>query len=117
MLRAGALRQRGTIQTRTEVSDGHDGFVDPTWTAVRARVPIRIRPLQGRDLERARQVDPRVSHDVTLRYWRDYPTDLAGGRARLVYHDLSDRMFEIIGPPIDVDERHVELRLLCKEIQ
>jgi SPP1 family predicted phage head-tail adaptor len=114
MLRAGVLRQRVTIQRSTEISDGHDGFTQ-TWSSVWSRIPARVRPLVGRDLERARQTDPRVSHEVTLRYWRAYSTDLAGGRTRIVYHDLSDRTFEPIGPPVDLEERHVELTLLCRE--
>jgi head-tail adaptor len=116
-MNAGDLRHRVTIQTLTEVSDGHDGFSDPTWASVARlrRLPARVRPLAGRDLERARQVDPRISHDVTLRYWQAYTTDLDGGRARLVYHDLADRTFEIVGPPVDAEEKHVELTMLCKE--
>lgn len=104
-----------TIQTRTEVSDGHDGFLDPVWTTVHARWPARVRPLLGRDLERARQVDARISHEVAFRYWRDYPTELDGGRAQLVYHDLADRTFEIVAAPIDREEAHVELVLWCRE--
>src|SRR5262245_16548471 len=114
MTTAGEYRQRVTIQTRAEVSDGHDGLTE-SWTNVHARWPARVLPLAGRDLERARQIDPRISHEVTFRYWRDYPTDLDGGRARLVYHGLTDRSFEIVGPPIDVDELHVELMMLCRE--
>lgn len=114
MVPAGALRQRVTVQTVTEVSDGHDGYTDTTVT-VHARIPARVQPLMGRDLERARQIDPRISHEVCLRYWRAYATDLDGGRVTLVYHDHADRRLEVIGPPIDVDERHVELRLLCRE--
>lgn len=115
MLPAGDLRHRVTVTTVIEVSDGHDGLVD-TPVTVWTRVPARVNPLVGRDLENARQIDPRISHEVTLRYWKAYPTDLDGGRAKLVYHDLADREFEIISPPVDVDERHIELKLLCKEL-
>lgn len=119
MLTAGELRHRVTIQARAETSDGHGGFTDPTWSTVRSRVAAKVRPLAGRDLERARQIDPRVSHEVTLRYWRDYPTDLDGGRTRLLYHPSSnssdDRTFEIVTPPIDVEERHEALQVMCRE--
>ncbi len=119
MVTAGELPQRVTVESRTATPSG-DGFTE-TWTAVRRRLSARVAPLQGRDLERARQVDPRISHAVTLRYWRDYRTDLAAGRARLVYHptsmDADDRVFEIVGAPIDVDEAHVHLDLTCRELQ
>ena len=123
-LLAGELPHRVTIQARGEVSDGHRGFTH-LWppdggTTVRARVPAKVEPLQGRDLERARQVDPRISHAVTLRYWRAYRADLAGGRTRLVYHPSSisadDRLLEIVGAPIDVEEAHVKVVVPCREV-
>jgi SPP1 family predicted phage head-tail adaptor len=115
---AGELRHRLTVQTRTEVSDGHDGFTE-SWNAVpkRTRIAGKVRPLQGRDLERAKQTDARISHEVTVRYWHDYRTELAGGRARLIYHDRTDRTFEIVAPPVDVEERHEQLVLQCRELQ
>ncbi len=114
MLTAGEMPQRITIEMLSQVSDGHDGFVDH-WAAVHTRIPAKIRPLIGRDLERARQVDPRITHDVTLRFWRNYRDDLAGGRSRFIYHDTVDREVEIIGPPVDKDEAHDELIQTCKE--
>ena len=113
-MESGTLRHRVTVELRTDVSDGHDGVVE-TWAALHARIPAMISPLHGRDLERARQIDPRISHEVALRFWRSYHDDLASGRARLVYHDTEDRTFEIVAPPLDVDERHIELRLMCQE--
>lgn len=115
MIAAGEFRQRVTVQTMPEVSDGHDGFVDPQPVTVQARIPARVRPLVGRDLERARQIDPRITHEVTVRYWRNYPTDLDGGRARLVYHDEDNRTFEIVSAPVDIEERHIQIQMLCKE--
>lgn len=113
---AGALAQRMTVETRTQVSDGHDGFTE-SWEALKSRIAARVRPLVGRDLERARQIDPRVSHEVTLRYWADYRTDLNGGRARLVWHDgASDVQLEIVAPPVDVEAAHEQLTLLCREL-
>ena len=117
---SGMLRQRVTLEARTETSDGHDGFT-LGWTPILPkRRSARVVPLSDRDLERARQIDPRISHEVTFRYWRAYQSDLDGGRVRLVYHPTSttadDRIFELIAPPMDVDERHVQLRVLCREL-
>jgi SPP1 family predicted phage head-tail adaptor len=117
-VRSGELRHRVTIQTRTETQDSHGDFIE-TWAVVRARVPAFVRPLTGRDLETAKQVDPQISHEVRLRYWQGYWNELKGGRARLTYHPTNtaaqDRVFEIIGPPIDVDERHAEIRVFTRE--
>lgn len=118
MLKAGDLAQRVSVQLRTETSDGHDGYTE-SWATTHRRVSARVRPLVGRDLERARQTDPRASHEVTLRFWRAYQADLDGGRVRLVYHPTSasadDRTFEIVGAPIDLEEAHEALQLVCKE--
>jgi SPP1 family predicted phage head-tail adaptor len=116
-VRAGELRHRLTVQQRTQVSDGHDGFTE-SWASVagRVRMPGRVKPLQGRELERAQQVDKRISHTVELRYWRAYRADLKVGATRLVYHDRSDRTFEVIGPPVDVGELHEKLLMTCTEL-
>lgn len=114
MAASGSYPQRVTIEMLSEQSDGHDGVVDH-WTPIYRRVPARIRPLAGRDLERARAIDPRITHEVAFRYWQAYHTDLAGGRSRILYHDFTDRAFEIVGAPIDTDEKHVEIVQTCKE--
>jgi SPP1 family predicted phage head-tail adaptor len=114
VMQAGEYRHRVSLQNTAEVSDGHDGLTE-SLTTVMARVPARVRPLAGRDLERAQQIDKRISHEVTLRYWRTYRTELDGGRARLIYHDTIDRTLHVVGAPIDVDERHEDLTVLCRE--
>jgi len=107
MIGAGDLRHRVTVQSLTEVSDGHDGLSSSWGDTARTRLAARVRPLAGRDLERARQVDARASHEVTLRFWARYATDLAGGRSRLVFHDgaVGDRVLELIEPPREIEPR------------
>lgn len=114
-MRAGDLRHRVTVQSLTEASDGHDGIVQ-TWANAVPRVPARVEPLVGRDLERSRQIDPRASHLVTMRFWYDYLTDLDAGRSRLVFHDgrVGDRTFEIVEVPREVEPR-VSLVMTVKE--
>jgi head-tail adaptor len=113
-MEAGVLADFVTIQTRAEVSDGHDGVTE-TWTTWRARGFAQVRQLVGRDLDRARQIDPRASWEVRLRYWRTYVADLRGGRVRLVYHDgPTDRTLEVVGPPQEI-ERHESIALTCRE--
>lgn len=115
MIAAGQLRQRVSIQTRTETSDSHRGYTE-SWSTVRRRVSASVLPLAGRDLERARQIDPRASHEITLRFWDAYPTDLDGGRARLVWHDgtVGDRTLELVEPPREIECR-VALAVTAKE--
>jgi len=116
---ASQAAQRVTVQTYTQVSDGHKGFIKTPVDVLPRRRAAQVTPLAGRDLERAMAIDPRISHEVTLFYWRAYRTDLKGGRAQLVYHPTSasadDRVLEIVTPAIDVDERHEAVRVLCRE--
>lgn len=115
----GELRQRVTVQVRTETSDGHKGFTEAWANVPPVRRAAGVKPLAGRDLERARQIDPRISHEVRLRFWREYRDHLDGGRTRLLYHPTADssddRTLEIVSPPVDVEERHEELTVLCRE--
>lgn len=117
---AGEAQQRVTVQTRTETPDGHKGFIKSWADVAPRRRAARVKPLVGRDLERAMAIDPRISHEVTLFYWRSYRTDLKGGRAQLIYHPTSDsdddRELEIITPPIDVEELHKDVMVMCKEL-
>src|SRR5262245_44579704 len=115
-LRAADLNKVVTCESPVEISDGHDGLITAWLPVAPERRPAAVLPLQGRELERARQVDPRISHDVILRYWPAYPADLKGGRSQIVYHDVTDRRFEIVTPPIDVEEAHVFLRMQCREL-
>jgi SPP1 family predicted phage head-tail adaptor len=110
-MRAGELRHRVTITGANEVSDGHHGFTDAP-IVIAKRVPASVETLSGRELETAQQIDPRSTHAVRLRY----RTGVKAGQA-LTYHDgrVGDRPFEIVAPPQDVDERHRELNLLCRE--
>jgi len=112
---AGSLPHRVSIEVRTETSDNHGGFTE-SWAVRHRRIAARVTPLTGRDLERAKAIDPRIGHEVTLRYWRAYRDDLAGGRTQMVYHDLDDRTLEIITPPVDVDHAHDAVTVFCREL-
>ena len=116
MIPRGQLKHVVTIETLTEVDDGHGGLID-SWAVVQSRKAARVRPLQGRELEVAKQVNARISHEVALRYWRGYHADLDGGRARVVYHERIDRTFDVVAPPIDVGELHEDVLLMCAEEQ
>lgn len=117
MISAGDLRDRVSIEVRTEVSDTHDGYTE-TWAVRHSRWAANVRELSGRDLERARQVDPRTSIEVDFRYWEAFRADLDGGRVRLKVHDTSasadDRTLEIVSPPVET-ERRVKVTVGCRE--
>lgn len=120
MVTAGERRDRASIQTCTEMSDGHDGFTE-TWTTPTgfSRWAVRARALSGRDLERARQVDPRVTWEIVFAWWRTFRADLQGGRARLLLHPTSsaadDITLEIVTPPVDVEGQRQNVLVLARE--
>lgn len=111
-MRAGELRDRVTIRKKVETSDGHHGW-DEDEVIIARRVPARVMELTGRALERAQQIDPRATHGVRIRF----RTDVVSGQ-EAVFHDgrRGDRVFEIVGPPLDPD-RHRMLELTCKEAE
>lgn len=112
-MHAGELRHYVTIQTRSKESDGSDGFVE-TWSAVKRRIHAKVEPLSGRELESARQIDPRAGHLVSVRYWPTYRTEFTA-RGRIVYHDGgTDRTLEPVEPIREAEYRET-LQVICRE--
>lgn len=111
-MQAGILRHRATLRKRAETSDGHGGWVDAP-AIIAARIPAFVQPISEVVRDRYAQIDPRATHQVTLRYRRDVSSGL-----ELIYHDAygnGDRTFEVVGRPIDVEERHEQLQVHCME--
>ena len=107
-MRAGALRHRLTFQqlpatpqrdsTGAEVEDWQD--VATVWGSVE--------PLTGRELFTAQQLNATLSHRVRLRY-------LPGITPKMRIQ-FGPRYFLIDTPPINREERNIELELLCTEV-
>lgn len=66
-----------------------------------------VEPLSGNELFEARQVIPEITHRVTLRYGVPASPEMV--------FKWGDRVLGIISV-IDVEERHRELTVACKEI-
>lgn len=103
-MNAGQLRQRVSIQAKTETRDTRGGVVEH-WTTVGYRW-AHIEPLRPREVFQAQQVDARVSHRVIMRYYRGL-TD----QHRLVF---TDRVFHLLSP-INTNERQQMTELLAME--
>lgn len=104
-LRAGDLRHRITIQSRT-TSRGSKGDIPETWSDFAPNVPAAIRPLSSRELIAAANVQSSTSHEITIRYM---PGITAAMRA--IYNG---RIFNL-GPPINTEERNIELCIPATE--
>lgn len=103
-MRAGQFRHRLSVQDQSETSDGHDGYLE-TWTTTRTRIPGQVMPLAGRELERARQIDPRAALEVSFRYWSGYHTARIPG-LQFIWHDGAyDRTLTPIEPFREIEPR------------
>ena len=103
-MRAGLLRNRVTIQTRSESTDDF-GEIDFAWSNS-ATVWATIEPLSGKELMNAQQAGASVSHKISMRYKSGVnPKD------RISY---DSRTFEIESVR-NFRERDISLELMCRE--
>ncbi len=109
-MRAGELRQRITIQQATD-TQAASGETTQTWTTYKA-VFAKIEPASGQETWRAAQVNPLLTHAVTIRYLRGVESKM-----RVKYEDAragTTRYFGIEAV-IDREERGIEMQLMCIE--
>ena len=102
----GKLRHRIIIQKQEESSkDGYGALVE-NWSDFKT-VWSSVEPLVGRELFAAQKINAETTIRVKMRY-------VAGitSKMRVVY---GTRIFDILAP-IDPEERHRELHLMCKEL-
>jgi SPP1 family predicted phage head-tail adaptor len=104
-LAAGILRHRVDVQRATQDRDDLGGVVQ-TWTRL-VRRWAAITPLQGRELEAARQIEARITHRITMRAVAGL-----GAGDRLLF---GTRVFHILAP-LDMEEYGLQLRYLCMEV-
>lgn len=102
-LQAGKLRHLATIESPVR-SQTESGDVVKSFSTV-ASAYISIRPLTGRELWNAQQMQADMSHEIVMRYTPGVTSDMT-----VVY---DGRRYEIAEPPENVDERNIVLRLLC----
>ena len=102
----GELNCRCILLMETQVPDDQGGY--ETIYMTRATVWAKLMALTAKTVDQYEQLTPEILHRIIIRYRRDVAvTD------RIQY---GDRIFEQIGPPIDVEEKHAFLRLECREV-
>lgn len=67
-----------------------------------------VKPFKSSEVNFMGKLNPNVTHRIYVRYRNDITSDM-----RINYHD---RIFEIEGPPIDIDERHELLEMQVSEV-
>ena len=107
-MRAGKLRTPATIEVATRAQSVSGDLQPAEWTEV-AETYVSIKPLTGRDLWNAQQIQPDMSHQLTCRYVPGVTSDM-----RVV---VGERIFSIVEPPENVEERNIVLLLMCIEAE
>lgn len=87
--------------------DGGGGYTTGDPVTFAAGVRAAVEPLEGHERLDAMQTKADVTHRVRMRY-------RAGITSKMWIVHVG-RTLRISGPPIDTDERHREMTLLCRE--
>lgn len=100
------LRQRVTIEQLADTEDGRGGYaVD--WTTVATNVWARIEPLKPSERLEAGSRAETITHRITMRYRAGLT-----GQMRIVHRGTP---YNIVGPPVNADERQRYLTLDVEE--
>ncbi|MBD1373717.1 phage head closure protein [Hazenella sp. IB182357] len=99
------LRRRVTIQKSTKIKNSEGAFTT-VWTDV-ATIWAGIKPLRGREYFQAAAVQAENTVRFHIRYRKGIEPAM-----RILY---DSRIFDIQSV-IDVNERHKEIELMCKEV-
>ena len=104
-MKAGDLRNRVIIQNKSVTRDGYGAEVI-SWVT-HATVWAAIEPLRGREWLETRMVQADVDTRIRIRYLSTVTPSM-----RVLW---GTRVFEIVSPPIHVQERRRETHLMCRE--
>lgn len=104
MIHAGQLRERVTFQAPS-IGQNERGEDESTWATVAIR-SAEVKPLNGREAERAKQISPEATWMIRTRYSASIAPEQ---RATFDGHTLD------IQAVIDVDYRHRELLIYATE--
>ena len=102
----GKLNKRITF-LKTEHVEDDMGQSKTTWTEYKT-VWATVKPYKSSESTFMSKLKPEVTHRIYVRYRDNITADM-----RIYYHG---RIFEIAGPPLDMDEEHEMLEIQCKEV-
>jgi SPP1 family predicted phage head-tail adaptor len=105
-IRAGDLRSYATFKLPTEAIVEGDTTLDPFVEEFGAWV--QIQPIAASEETVGDQAMASRTHLVTMRF--DSRVD-----SRMELH-VRSRRFQIVSPPLNLDERDIEMQLMCREL-
>lgn len=105
-MNAGQLRNRITLK---RIGETQDTFGQQKECLIDVgTVWASIEPLVGKQFFAAETIHNELTHKIKIRYNKNIKSGM-----RVCF---KDRKFEIVGPPINFQERNVELQLMCREL-
>ena len=107
-MRSGNLRHRVSIQEQTDTPDGIGGF-SVVWSAISgmSSVPAAIWPMSSKEQLDAMKLESVATHKIRIRYRAGITS-----KNRIVF---GSRVFNILGAPIDFEERGRQLDFIVSE--
>jgi len=111
MIRANIMRHRLKLETLSTASQDTFGEDDAGYTLLGTR-DAAIEPLKGNERFVAQQLDPNLSHKITMRW--DSTVATLTPKGRLVMMSSTSRVFDVQSI-INVDERDHTLEIMAME--
>jgi head-tail adaptor len=110
-MKAGQLDRRVTLQQKTVTQDPDYGTETIVWATFASRIAAQVQdtlPSKSESVQQGVRVGTRPAR-VRLRYLAGITSDM-----RVVLHDTTDRILEIIGGPAEIGRRE-GIELVCQE--
>lgn len=106
LIDVGKMNKRITFMRKEPIKDemGQDSF---EWKEYK-KIWATIKPYKSSEAQFMSKLRPEVTHRAYIRFRKDITVDM-----RVMYNN---RLFEISGPPIDMDEAHVMLEIQLQEV-
>lgn len=111
VINPGKYRHVVTIQKQLETDTPYGERPrndDANWVDVMT-TRAGIHPISGRDIFDAMMTHSEITHKIFVRY---HPTIKIDSSMRILF---GTRIFDIISPPINFQEKNIEYAILCKE--
>ena len=109
-MRAGDLRHIITVQYPVETQDSV-GQPIATWTML-FTTWAAIEPISGREFTMTPQTGTEAQIRIRIRA-RPPGEQRVSGKDRILF---GSRIFELVAPPMEIQERHREMHLMCREV-
>lgn len=104
----GEFRHIVSIQKKGKVKNSYGERIEDWIDYFKVRVAIY--PVSGKELFAAEKVNNETTHKINMRY---IPNKSITPDMRIKF---GERIFDIISPPINFQEKNIELQIMCKEV-